>query len=376
MNEPMRKSPAVSSPPSSQGPLIATPRSMRLVTESIGQDLEYFSGENSHIVRQIRLLAINALIEAARAGESGKGFAVVAQEVQRLAQGAATIAGRFQENVLGRIGTSRIIADILVAEMEGARLTDLAQTLVQFIVRNLFERTADVRWWATDPALWQALETGDAASLDYASERLGVINRFYTVYLDLVLTDPKGQVIASANPRYRRAMRGRLVTDQKWFRAAKQCVSGDDYVVDDVKPSPLHEERDTLVYATGVRRGGKSDGDLVGTLGVYFDWQAQGHAIVEKEANLPDGVAEKTEVMLIDGNSRVIACNREARLYTHFPLHNPEGLMRGSYYDQSGAIVAFAKTLGYEDYDGLGWAGVIIQRTDSDEDLRSRLSIK
>ena len=66
----------------------ATPRSMRLVTESIGSDLEVFSADNAHIVRQIRLLAINALIEAARAGEAGKGFAVVANEVQRLAQGA------------------------------------------------------------------------------------------------------------------------------------------------------------------------------------------------------------------------------------------------------------------------------------------------
>ncbi|MET3587124.1 S1-C subfamily serine protease [Pseudorhizobium tarimense] len=79
-------------------------------------------------MKQIRLLAINALIEAARAGDMGKGFAVVANEVQRLAQTATDIAEKFESRVLGRIGLGRSMADSLVEEMEGVRLTDLAQT--------------------------------------------------------------------------------------------------------------------------------------------------------------------------------------------------------------------------------------------------------
>lgn len=355
---------------------LATPRSMRLITESIGSDLEQFSADNTHVVRQIRLLAINALIEAARAGESGKGFAVVANEVQRLAQGAADIADRFQENVLTRIGLGRSMADALVEEMEGARLIDLAQTLVQFIVRNLFERTADVRWWATDSALWGALAQPSAGAFAHAAERLGVINRFYTVYLDLVMTDAKGRVVASANPKYQRKTKDCNLGAEAWFKAARECKSGDDYVVDEVRRSPLHDDRDVLVYATGIREGGRSDGALVGTLGVYFDWQGQGTAIVEKEANLPPQIAEKTEVLLLDGNNMVIASSRPQRAYTHFALHNPQRAMRGSYYDNNGAIVAFARTLGYEDYDGLGWYGVIIQQSDSDDAICRQLSLK
>jgi hypothetical protein len=354
----------------------ATPRSMRLITESIGSDLERFSTDNSLIVRQIRLLAINALIEAARAGEMGKGFAVVANEVQRLAQGAGETAERFQENVLGRIRQSRAMADDLVEQMEGVRLIDLAQTLVQFIVRNLFERTADVRWWATDSALWEALEQPTPERANHAASRLGVINRFYTVYLDLVMTDASGRVVASANPRYQRNLANKDLSGEDWFRAARTCRSGDDYVVDSVKRSPLHDNRDILVYATGVRAGGRSDGPLLGTLGVYFDWKAQGQAIVDKEANLPPQVAERTQVLLLDGSNMVIASSRPERLYTHFALSNPGNLARGSYYDQSGAIVAFAKTLGYEDYDGLGWSGVIVQSLEGDDALRQQLRLK
>ncbi|RWX81727.1 chemotaxis protein [Neorhizobium lilium] len=354
----------------------ATPRSMRVITEGIGQDLEHFSADNTHVVKQIKLLAINALIEAARAGETGKGFAVVANEVQRLAQVATEIASKFESNVLSRIGLTRAMADSLVSQMEGVRLTDLAQTLVQLIVRNLFERTADVRWWATDTALWQALEEPDAARRTFASERLGVINRFYTVYLDLVMTDLTGTVIASANPKFQRKMIGTSLAAEPWVAAARRTASGDDYIVDEVKPSPPHDNQNVLVYATGIREGGKQDGKLLGMLGVYFDWQNQGQAIVDKEANLPPHVADKTTVMLLDGKSRVIATTNPALLFTHFALASQNGQASGSYYDNQGHIVAYARTLGYEDYDGLGWHGVVVQTMDSDDEIRTALNIR
>ena len=46
---------------------------------------------------------------------------------------------------------------------------------------------------------------------------------------------------------------------------------------------------------------------------------------------------------------------------------------RGSYLDSAGNIVSFARTLGYEEYDGLGWWGAIVQRADDDETIRQSL---
>lgn len=356
-----------------EGPPVS-PRSMRVVTDTIARDLESYSQTNNLIVRQIKLLAINALIEAARAGDLGKGFAVVANEVQHLADSSSSIAERFQQNVLGRIGLSRTMANGLVGQMEGDRLTDLAQTLVQLIVRNLFERTADVRWWATDNALWEALAQPEAARFAHAADRLGVINRFYTVYLDLVLTDTSGRVVASANPAYRRGVDGRDLSGSDWVRQALATVSGDDYVVGEVEPSVLHSGQDCLVYATAVREGGRAKGAVLGALGVYFDWKTQGMAIVEKEANLAPHVAARTTVLLLDGKGRIIASNRPERLYQTF-LVDFQNRAKGSYYLPDGAVVAFAKTLGYEDYDGLGWSGVVIQETDSDAAIRTMMGL-
>ncbi|MDP3402151.1 MAG: chemotaxis protein, partial [Brevundimonas sp.] len=131
---------------------------------------------------------------------------------------------------------------------------------------------------------------------------------------------------------------------------------------------------EVLVYSTAVRTGGRADGQVLGTLGVYFDWQEQGHSIVDTEAALPPKVAERTEVMLLAGNGRVIASSRQGRNFTSFDLQH-EGRQRGSYYDGQGNIVAFARTLGYQEYDGLGWWGVILQRTEQDDSIRQALGL-
>ncbi|KQN70050.1 methyl-accepting chemotaxis protein [Devosia sp. Leaf64] len=352
----------------------ASPRAMRIVMDGISRELHTYSVGNQQIVKQTKLLAVNAIIEAARAGDAGKGFAVVANEVQRLADSAADIAARFQDVLAGRLSMGRTMSGTLVEEMEGARLTDLAQTLVQLIVRNLYERTADVRWWATDRAFWQALSGDDAAARDFAGHRLAAINRFYSVYSDLVLTDARGRVIASANAAFSRNIVGADFSRETWFREAMKTRAGDEYAVGEVMESPHHDRREVLVYSTAVRSNGRNDGSAVGALGVYFDWQAQGRSIVETEAALPPQVAERTEVMLLDAKGRVIATTRPQNRFSTFSLQN-KGAKRGSYLSTNGDIVAFAQTLGYQEYNGLGWWGVIVQRTESEDALRRQLGM-
>jgi hypothetical protein len=347
---------------------------MRLVMDRISGELTGYSVSNQSVVMQTRMLAINAVIESARAGEAGKGFAVVANEVQRLASQAAEIAQKFEGTVMGGIALGRTMSEQLQGEIEGVRLVDLAQTLVQLIVRNLYERTADVRWWATDAALWTAIESGERAAIDHAAERLATISRFYSVYLDLVLTDTAGRVVASANPNFARSLSGQALGGEPWVRSALATTSGEQYAVDTVGHSRHHDNRETLVYATAVRQGGAINGRAIGALGVYFDWQEQAHAIVGKEANLSDEDKRRTAVMLLDGDKRIIAASASGLDVAGFRLEDG-GKPRGTYYDASGNIVAFARTLGYQEYDGLGWWGAVVQKPDADDAIRAALGL-
>ncbi len=102
----------------------------------------------------------------------GKGFAVVANEVQRLAQIASDIAPNFESNVLGRIGLTRAWPILWFTRWRALGSRILRRRSYKLIVRNLFERTADVRWWATDTALWQALNDPSAERRAFAAERL------------------------------------------------------------------------------------------------------------------------------------------------------------------------------------------------------------
>ena len=331
--------------------------SVRDVIGAISGDLERYSTTNKQIVVQTKLLALNAVIEAARAGEAGKSFAVVAQEVQRLAEDAAGVAGRFHDEVRGRILRSRSLVD----ELEGARLIDLAQGLVELIVRSLYERTADVRWWATDAAMWRALEDPTPEAVAFATKRLGIIRRYYTVYSDLVLVDAKGKAVATANPQHRANVQKLDYHTAAWFQEAIAVRSGDDYIVDEVRRSRSQEGRQVLIYASSVRKGGETDGETLGALGVYFDWELQGASIVAKEVPLTPAERAKTSVMLLDGKRRVIASTEPSELFTQYHLDDGD-LARGSYTNPDGHVIAFANTHGYQEYDGLGWIGVLVQK--------------
>ena len=131
-------------------------------------------------------------------------------------------------------------------------------------------------------------------------------------------------------------------------------------MADEVRNSRSQSGRQVLIYGTAVRERGETRGRTLGALGIHFDWELQGASIVSNEIALAPGEWSRTEVMLIDGRDRIIASTEPKRLFTTFVIEDSR--KRGSYADRDGTVVAFARTHGYQEYDGQGWKGVVRQK--------------
>ncbi|WP_316206416.1 MULTISPECIES: methyl-accepting chemotaxis protein [unclassified Bradyrhizobium] len=308
------------------------------------------------ITNQMKMLALNALIESSRVGAQGAGFAVVAQEVRAVGQQVETIARELESHLTTRTGNLKSSIERMTDRARGERMVDLSLNAIELIDRNLYERTCDVRWWATDPAVVDCAATPNAATMSHVSERLAVILSAYTVYLDLWLCDLDGKVIANGRADRFKVV-GQSVADTKWYREARGLRSGDDYVAGDIECQPLLGNAQVATYCASVRENGKAHGKPLGVLAIHFDWEAQARAIVQ---GVRVGADDNARVLLVDSNFRIIAASDGQGILSEHLALKLDGKPSGFYHDTSNRLIAFHATPGYETYKGLGWYGVIV----------------
>jgi len=317
-------------------------------------------GEISSINREAKMLAINAMITAARAGEAGKAFAIVAEEFKRISSEIDEVAGALESQVRADLTELSAVGGAILAHLRGQRLADLALNAIEIIDRNLYERTCDVRWWATDSAVVACVAEPSDAAARHASRRLKVILDAYTVYLDLWICAADGRVLATGRPEKYPAAKGGSVAGAAWFKDALRTRSGDEFVACDIERVQALANAPVATYATAIRVDGRAEGEVLGVLGIHFDWSPQAHAVVDG-VRLTEDERARSRVMLLDSQGRVIAASdRRGELEEVFRLPGAAGDL-GSYAVE-GVTVGYALTPGYETYQGLGWRGCIVQR--------------
>ncbi len=307
-----------------------------------------------------RVLSLNALIEATRAGEAGKGFAVVANEVKNVSATIDTITHSLEDELSSTIEDLMNLGEVMVQQLRGSRLADLALNMIEIIDRNLYERSCDVRWWATDSAVVGCLAQATPEAVSHTSKRLGVILESYTVYLDLWVADASGRVVASGRPdRYPHAV-GASVAGEAWFKDAMSTLDGSQFAMADIAAVPQLGNSLVATYATAIRENGEANGRPLGVLGIFFDWQPQADTVV-KGVRLREEERARTRCLLVDREHRVIASSDGQGVLSEVLKIDLSSAM-GSTMDPVGRIVGHALTPGYETYQGMGWHGVIIQQ--------------
>ncbi len=332
----------------------------RDLNDSIGQAIELITNVNV----QTRLLSFNAQIEAARAGgSSGAAFAVVAQAIQELSDKTSKVAKDMSDETQGTIEEVNHISEVMAYRMLGTRLRDLALNNIDLIDRNLYERTCDVRWWATDSSLVDALAHGNREGLEFASRRMGIILSAYTVYYDLVLTDLSGTVVANGRPDRYRSL-GANVSESQWFRSARATRNGDEYGFETCHRSPLVSGQRVLAYSCVVREGGESTGRPLGVLGILFNWDELAQVIVERTP-LPPEEWSRSRVCIVDQDGKLLADTKNPDCSDSLDTDISSLFLEERNYAMlncsgKSSVVAHAAAPGYETYT-TGWHSIIIQ---------------
>jgi hypothetical protein len=313
---------------------------------------------------ETQILSINAAVEASRAGEAGASFAIVANHMKELSLRTGEVADDLTNNVQVALKKINDFSSILSNQVRGTRLSDLALNNIDLIDRNLYERSCDVRWWATDSSVWHACSEASLDNTQHACERLGVILDAYTVYCDLVLCNIEGQVIANGRPNKYDSI-GSDCSKEQWFTQSLHSQSGDEFGFQPVHNSSLVDNQAVLAYSCSVRAQGHANGEVLGVLGILFNWDALAGVILE-QTQLTSEEWKRTRICIVDDDARILADTQSGHGHKVLDLPDIKNFFKESKifksinYHGNETLIAYAKAPGYETYT-TGWHSFIIQ---------------
>ncbi len=224
-------------------------------------------------------------------------------------------------------------------------LASTAQCTIDILVRNLYERTADVGFLATDDVLRSfcgASREARQAQRPAFVQRLAEYRAKYTVYEDIVVLDTEGQVLARLDDSN--------AIERSQDPVVAQALSSSAYC-ERFAPSDLGTGlTPALLYAHRVTDIG---GRAIGVLVLRFRNADELEQIFSGVVDARRQVA----LVLLDGHDRVIASNDE----THVPLGAsvqtaPDGDVALTVFAGREYLSVTRGTHGYQGYQGpAGW---------------------
>ncbi|OYY93871.1 MAG: chemotaxis protein CheW [Hydrogenophilales bacterium 28-61-23] len=232
-------------------------------------------------------------------------------------------------------------------------MKSIAQVTVDILIRNLFERTADIGFLATDAGIRSYLEglNGEAEPSLAARAKMEAhfheYVRKYSVYSDIILLAPDGRVVAKLDP-------ANPVTHSRDPLLAEALTTRASYV-ETFRPSDLQvNEAAPLIYSYRVT---DAKGAPIGVLCLCFRFRDETDGIFARLSNQEDWAV----ISLLDATGRVIASSDG--------WHVPVGAQVERVLKADWSVVRFGgrqylattrSTQGYQGYLGPGWYGHIM----------------
>jgi hypothetical protein len=227
------------------------------------------------------------------------------------------------------------LAEETLAHATG-RLGHQARIAGEVLVRNLFERSADIGFLATDAAIVEACVGADEAGLAALRERLRVYAGRYTVYRDIVLMATDGSVLCRLNDGFTGRSRSAILG---------RALHADGGYVESFEAADFCGGARALTYAWRVEQAGRA----VGVLVLEFDLAREAGMIFERLA------AEDELLAFVGADGRVIVSSDPARL----PAGQQVAQRAGAVSTRLGGVPYVFAQRGaqpYQGYGGPGWS--------------------
>ena len=225
-----------------------------------------------------------------------------------------------------------------------------AQVAIDLLIRNLFERTADVSFLATDDDIRAFLSAGDsgAEQVKFIEMRLQEYVKKYSVYDEIIIFDTAGQVKAHLDSSSQ-------ITRTTDPLLAETLSSDHDYV-ETFRYSELQaNRRHSLIYSCRITATNQRDSAILGVLCLCFRFDDEMQGIFDNLLTSNDsGVLT---ILGVDG--KVIASSNEKiiALQSVASYHRSVDVVTCQRHDY---IVNSRKTNGYQGFYGLGWRGQML----------------
>ncbi len=249
----------------------------------------------------------------------------------------SSLTGDLLNNLAERTLAKRVL------EMAGK-----SQVVIDILVRNLFERTADIGFLATDDELRRFVAApNDPASL---RDRLHEYVKKYSVYEDVVLISRAGEVLARLQDK----------VDVKHCQDAwvEEAISTSDPYVEYYGASDLLPNHPpALIYAYRIAR---QSGEILGVLGLCFRFQDEMERIFSGLSQADD----PSLLALLNENNEVIASSDRWQLPLGAALNVTTGKMQRMRFAGRNYLAFASQTRGYQGYMGPGWRGLVLMPLD------------
>ena len=233
-------------------------------------------------------------------------------------------------------------------------LESRAQVAIDILVRNLFERTADVGFIATDKPLVDFVLEPDVAAATALHSRLQEYRAKYTVYQDIQVLDRQGNVLLGLQDSASRA-----VPAPTWWH---QMLGTPAYVERYGASAYLPGTSQALIYAHQICA---PEGAVCGAVLLQFDLPSEMASIFHA---LQDR-GQRITLLILDAGQRVVACSDNSRFAAGEKMELPEpapGSDQVPVLRIHGVDYLFAHrtTRGYQGYGGPGWTGLALVAMD------------